>query len=74
MPAVVLRAAMVIGSGSTPFELLRRLTERVPVTPVPRWMRSDVQPIAVQDVVHLLARTLSVEPRTGTTTSAATSG
>lgn len=63
VPAVVLRAAMVIGSGSTSFELLRRLTERVPVTPVPRWMRSDVQPIAVQDVVHLLARTLSVEPR-----------
>ena len=74
VPAVVLRAAMVIGSGSTSFELLRRLTERVPVTPVPRWMCSDVQPIAVQDVVHLLARTLSGRPATGTTTWAATSG
>ena len=58
VPAVVLRAAMVIGAGSTSFELLRRLTERVPVTPVPRWMCREVQPIAVQDVVHLLACSL----------------
>jgi uncharacterized protein YbjT (DUF2867 family) len=63
VPATVLRAAMVIGSGSTSFELLRRLTERVPVTPIPRWMCRTLQPIAVQDVVHLLAGALRGAPR-----------
>ena len=59
----VLRAAMVIGSGSTSFELLRHMSDRLPVTPVPRWMCSTLQPIAVQDVVHLLAGALRGEPR-----------
>jgi uncharacterized protein YbjT (DUF2867 family) len=63
VPATVLRAAMVIGSGSTSFELLRRMTERVPLTPVPSWMRRSLQPIAVQDVVHLVAGALRGQPR-----------
>lgn len=59
VPALVLRAAMVIGAGSTSYELLRRLSERVPrLTPVPRWMRHRLQPVAVDDVVHLLGRAL----------------
>ncbi len=59
VPATVLRAAMVIGSGSTSFELLRRLSRRVPlVTPVPSWMRSSLQPVAIADVLHLLVRAL----------------
>lgn len=59
VPAVVLRASMVIGAGSTSYELLRRLSERVPLlTPVPRWMRSSIQPVAVEDVVHLVVRAL----------------
>lgn len=63
VPTTVLRAAMVIGAGSTSFELLRRLTERVPFTPIPSWMRTSMQPIAVEDVVHLLGRALEGEPR-----------
>lgn len=63
VPATVLRAAMVIGAGSTSFELLRRLTERVPFTPIPAWMRTSMQPIAIEDVVHLLTRALEGEPR-----------
>ena len=63
VPATVLRAAMVIGAGSTSFELLRRMTERFPFTPIPRWMCRTLQPIAVQDVVHLLAGALRGEPR-----------
>ncbi len=63
VPATVLRAAMVVGAGSTSFELLRRLSERVPLTPLPHWMRRDVQPIAVQDVLHLLVAALRGEPR-----------
>ncbi|MFI6574237.1 SDR family oxidoreductase [Nocardiopsis sp. NPDC050513] len=54
VPAVVLRAAVIIGSGSASFEMLRHLTERLPVMTTPRWVRSRVQPIAVRDVLRLL--------------------
>jgi uncharacterized protein YbjT (DUF2867 family) len=63
VPATVLRAAMVIGSGSTSFEILRRLTARVPFTPLPAWMRRRLQPVAIEDVVHLIGRALEGEPR-----------
>lgn len=63
VPATVLRAAMVIGAGSTSFEILRRLTQRVPFTPIPSWMRRTLQPVAVEDVVHLIGRALVGEPR-----------
>lgn len=64
VPAVVLRASMVIGAGSTSYELLERLSRRVPLmTPVPRWMNRSIQPVAVADVVHLLARALVVPER-----------
>ncbi len=53
-PATVLRASMVIGAGSTSFEIMRRVSERLPVTVLPLWMRSRIQPIAVADVVALL--------------------
>lgn len=62
-PATVLRAAMVIGAGSTSFELMRRVSERLPLTPVPAWMQRDIQPVAVQDVVHVIARALESKPR-----------
>ncbi len=65
VPAVVLRAAMVIGAGSTSFEILRRLTDRVPFAPIPIWMLSKLQPVAVDDVIHLLVRCLEVEPLNG---------
>lgn len=63
VPATVLRASMVIGGGSTSFEVMRRVTERLPVTVVPAWMRSRIQPIAVEDVVVLLVASLEGEPR-----------
>lgn len=63
VPATVLRAAMVIGAGSTSFELLRRLSERVPLlTPVPSWMRSRLQPVSIEDVVYVLGRALRGTP------------
>jgi len=53
---VVLRSAVILGSGSASFEMLRYLTERLPVMVTPRWVRNRVQPIAVRDVLnHLLA-------------------
>ncbi|MGI9158068.1 MAG: NAD(P)H-binding protein [Marmoricola sp.] len=62
-PTVSLRAAMVVGSGSTSFELMRRVTERLPLTPIPTWLRSTLQPIAAEDVVALIAASLRDEPR-----------
>ncbi|GIN04444.1 SDR family oxidoreductase [Planomonospora venezuelensis] len=53
-PAVVLRAAVVIGSGSASFEMLRYLTERLPVMTTPRWVRTPTQPIAVRDMLRYL--------------------
>lgn len=54
VPTVVLRAAVIIGSGSASFEMLRHLTERLPVMVTPRWVRTRIQPIAVGDVLRYL--------------------
>ena len=54
VPTVVLRAAVIIGSGSASFEMLRYLTERLPVMVTPRWVRTRIQPIAVRDVLRYL--------------------
>lgn len=54
VPTVVLQAAVIIGSGSASFEILRHLTERLPLMVTPRWVRNRVQPIAVRDVLHYL--------------------
>ncbi|GAA4918392.1 uncharacterized protein YbjT (DUF2867 family) [Stackebrandtia albiflava] len=56
VPTVALRAAVVLGSGSASFEMLRYLTERLPIMVTPRWARNRVQPIAVRDVLHYLRR------------------
>ncbi len=57
--AVVLRAAVVLGSGSTSFEIIRQVSERMPVHTVPTWMQSMVQPIAVVDVLEALVGALA---------------
>jgi uncharacterized protein YbjT (DUF2867 family) len=54
VPTAVLRAAVVLGSGSASFEMLRYLTERLPVMVTPRWVHSLIQPIAVRDVLRYL--------------------
>ncbi|MEU9233672.1 SDR family oxidoreductase [Streptomyces subrutilus] len=60
VPATVLRAAVVIGSGSASFEMLRYLTERLPVMVTPSWVGSRVQPIAVRDVLRYLVGSASM--------------
>jgi len=57
-PVTELRAAVIIGSGSVSFEMLRYLTEVLPVMTTPRWVRSKCQPIAIRDVLALLVRVL----------------
>jgi uncharacterized protein YbjT (DUF2867 family) len=54
VPTVEFRAAVIIGSGSASFEMLRYLTERLPAMITPRWVRSQTQPIAIRDVLRYL--------------------
>ncbi|MEV0405670.1 SDR family oxidoreductase [Actinoallomurus sp. NPDC050550] len=54
VPTAVLRAAVVVGSGSASFEMMRYLTERLPVMVTPRWVHTRTQPIAVGDVLWYL--------------------
>lgn len=56
VPTAVLQAAVVLGSGSASFEMLRHLTTRLPVMVTPKWLDNRIQPIAVADVLdHLVA-------------------
>jgi uncharacterized protein YbjT (DUF2867 family) len=54
VPTAVLRAAVILGSGSASFEMLRYLTERLPVMVTPIWVSTRIQPIAVRDVLRYL--------------------
>jgi uncharacterized protein YbjT (DUF2867 family) len=54
VPVTEFRAAVVVGSGSASFEILRHLVERLPVMITPRWVRTRCQPIAVDDVLDYL--------------------
>ncbi|MGV9798324.1 SDR family oxidoreductase [Mycobacterium sp. NPDC003449] len=54
IPALVLQAGVVIGSGSASFEMIRHLTNRLPVMTTPRWVNNRIQPIAVRDVLYYL--------------------
>lgn len=55
VPAVVLQAAVILGSGSASFEMMRHLTRRLPAMLTPRWVNNRIQPIAIRDVLHHLA-------------------
>ncbi len=54
-PVTILRAAMILGSGSASFEILRGLAEHLPVMLTPRWVRTKSQPIAISNVLGYLA-------------------
>ncbi|MDE0031373.1 MAG: SDR family oxidoreductase [Deltaproteobacteria bacterium] len=59
VPVTEFRAAVIVGSGSISFEMIRYLVERLPVMVCPRWVYSRVQPIAVNDVLDYLVAALS---------------
>jgi uncharacterized protein YbjT (DUF2867 family) len=59
---IELRAGVVIGSGSASFEMLRYLTERLPIMTVPKWVNVRIQPIAVRDVLRYLVGAASIKP------------
>jgi len=58
VPVTEFRAAVIIGSGSASFEILRHLTERLPVMITPRWVGTRCQPIGIADVLDYLVGVL----------------
>ncbi len=62
VPTVALNAAVILGSGSASFEMLRYLTERLPAMVTPRWVHNRIQPIAVRDVLHYLTHAATLPP------------
>ncbi len=63
----VLRASIIIGSGSSSFEIIRDLTEKLPVMTVPRWVNTKCQPIGIRDVLIYLQSVLLNEKAMGRT-------
>ena len=61
----VFRAAMIIGSGSASFEILRYLVDRLPVMITPKWVCTETQPIAIRDVLRYLVDALDVPETVG---------
>ena len=65
VPVTVLRAAMIIGSGSASFEIMRYLVERLPIMVTPKWVSTPCQPIAVRNVIGYLIGVLVVPETIG---------
>ena len=66
VPVIELRAAVIIGSGSASFEMLRYLVEMLPVMITPRWVATKSQPIAISDVLNYLVGAIRTsEPISG---------
>jgi uncharacterized protein YbjT (DUF2867 family) len=65
VPVTVLRAAMIIGSGSASFEILRYLVHRLPLMITPKWVSTPCQPIAVENVIAYLVGVLAAPETTG---------
>lgn len=59
VPVTEFRAAVIVGSGSISFEMIRYLTERVPLMVCPRWVYTRTQPIAIQDVLDYMITALT---------------
>jgi uncharacterized protein YbjT (DUF2867 family) len=62
VPTVALKAAVIIGSGSASFEMLRYLTERLPAMITPKWLATRIQPIAIRDVLGYLVGCATLPP------------
>jgi uncharacterized protein YbjT (DUF2867 family) len=60
VPVLEFRASIIIGSGSLSFEMIRSLTERLPIMITPKWVKVPAQPIAIDDVLHYLVAALEL--------------
>lgn len=62
VPTTVLQAAVILGSGSASFEMMRHLTERLPAMVTPKWVTNRIQPIAIRDVLRYLVGAAAMPP------------
>ena len=67
VPVTEFRAAVIVGSGSLSFEMIRYLTERLPVMICPKWVFTRVQPIAIRNVLDYLVAALTCPQSAGRT-------
>jgi uncharacterized protein YbjT (DUF2867 family)/uncharacterized protein YndB with AHSA1/START domain len=65
VPVTEFRAGVIVGSSSLSFEMIRYLTERVPVMICPRWVYTRAQPIGIRDVLDYLVESISVPASSG---------
>ncbi|NIV14939.1 MAG: DUF2867 domain-containing protein, partial [Aliifodinibius sp.] len=65
VPVTEFRAAIIVGAGSISFEMIRYLTERIPIMISPKWVFTRVQPIAIYDVLRYLTETLHTPQSVG---------
>ncbi len=61
VPLTVLRASIIVGSGSASFEIIRDLVEKLPVMVAPKWLNTRNQPIAIRNVLQYLTGVLNNE-------------
>jgi len=65
VPTTILRAAVIIGSGSASYEIIKHLVNRLLIIPVPKWALNRCQPIAVRDVIKYLVGVLEIPETAG---------
>ena len=65
VPVTEFRAAVIVGAGSLSFEMIRYLTERLPIMICPSWVYTRIQPIAIRNVLDYLVTTLDVPESAG---------
>jgi len=65
VPATILRASIIIGSGSASYEIIQHLVKNVPIFLIPNWARTKCQPIGIRDVVKYLVGVLEVPKTSG---------
>lgn len=64
-PVTILRAAIIIGSGSASYEIIEYMTKKLPVIPIPKWAKKRCQPIAIRDVIKYLVGVLEIPETAG---------
>jgi uncharacterized protein YbjT (DUF2867 family) len=65
VPVTEFRAGVIVGSGSISFEMIRYLTERIPIMICPRWVFTRIQPISISDTLDYLLAALQTPDSTG---------
>jgi len=65
VPVTVLRAAMIIGSGSASYEILKNLVENTPIFILPKWAKTRSQPISIRGVIQYLVGTMEIKETAG---------